>query len=187
MAWQRLDLLPLPPWYPASLKKQAEALNEQIGALLANRASLDSTVAGIKAQDPATVDLVNTVGFPALGETQAELLKTELEVRRRIQAFYASHHHEAEKAAAKAAKHLSETEAKVLKGLEDMGYPLEGPDRPPWIPGMVRAHPEVRAARQRAEGLRSASQERDTRNDNERSMAIITQELQQAIATGLPA
>jgi hypothetical protein len=187
MKWTPLFTIALEDWFSPKLRTAAGELNARIQDLLRQRSQLEQAIARQHAEDVATVDMTNLAGFPALGVSVLDLLQCELRLRREVASFWGEYFPACERAAQKAAEGHRKTEEKILAGLGELGFPLELPDRAPWLPGVIAHHPKIQAARQRKDGLRDKARSRERQRENSEAIERLTRELETAVSRGLPA
>ena len=185
--WTPLSPIAAEPWFTKELRTAASKLNEAIQPLLADRQALDSAIARVKGEDPATVDVTNLVGFPAFQTTRCDLLQHELRVRRGLAEFWEAYFQQLPAAAKRAAEDSDKARAEIEAGLAELGFPLTvETGRAPWLPGVIQSHPRLAAARQNMLGLDAKMNDRGRQQANAEALGAITRELEAAVAGGLP-
>jgi len=152
MKWTALHPIEVLETFPKELRERLAPLNERIAAMLENRKEFDRKRAGVAtnadAQDIAEHDFANDLGVQSTRTWLAELLQTELRLRREIQPVLPDVLQALHDSNEKKKQDLEKAKEQVRQGLVKVGY-LDGPPTHGMIgaiePGWIAKHPRVHA------------------------------------------
>jgi hypothetical protein len=149
MTWEPLGKLKAEDWLSAALRKEAIALDKRVEILVSNRLAWETTAANVSGSNDPDQWLRG-------GETlvvRAQLLTEEITLRQALDEWREKRHGELRARTDGLYTAMGEEELRIRRSLLDIGYR----PAPPYdliapglaLAGVVRSHPEVRAARER--------------------------------------
>ncbi len=181
--WTPLAPLPIGDYLAKATAAAAKSLNDRIVALLNDRGEVDRRREELTRGDAAELPPGAYAELQALAARRLDLLASEVNLRKDVDAFHTSEHADASAAAGEASEALEAVEASVRKRLVKIGYhdvPVTEQDHSKITPGMVHAHPDFVAARQRIRMLSDAAHAYDGRNANRAALQAVRDELERA-------
>jgi len=180
MKWQRLQELPVEGFLSAKLKREVKDLNASIQAQLKNRAEYDSKAAAQRSASLEDFDFDNSTGPGGFLSWRVQILRNEMELRRRFDALGDEIHVERQKAVDVAFETYQQAERDVRKALVSIGY-VDADKHENTIgkitPPMIWCHPKVHEAREGHRSLQARASDRPAKRENLKSIKALETEL----------
>lgn len=188
MQWTPFHTIGVEPWFPQDLADHAAEVNGRIETLLGNRERCQQAATEGRGEKVAQFNFDNALGVNMFRVMLVDVLQQELllraELGKLLGEFYPALAAEAQ---ASFERHQA-AEARIKKALETLGYHPFSTQMDPnrWMPGWVAAHPDVFAARQYSQGMRSRTSTNDLVNANDRAIQNVTEELERIRSQVIP-
>ncbi len=155
--WSPLDPFTCDDYDTPTLKKQRDALNQEINEILAERQRIDTAMAELENTPVENLSVEQINAGRTAKEDRFRLLQRELRLRNEQLPNYCRADNQAASAAwDKHEAKIPDIKAGIIKDLEKMGYlPFEENSRLPgqWTPEMLSRHPKMVAAQERSKHL----------------------------------